>query len=365
MHSRYHLAVLLLTASLGAQAYVVSPAQFDKQEANASNAFPFGSNVITSQRYMQIQDDMAGSPRLLRGFEVRRDGPGATGHLAFQVACHVLCSTAATTSATADVTFDNNHGTDKAQVVTNRSYNIPAIDSGWLPAPWTYVFPFDTPFPFPGNGSLALEVKLISTTSQGNNQLDYANSAAGNTNPNLMVGRFGTGCVHSGRTAVLGANPTGAQVNWAAGTGIMRVTASGGPNAGTVVLLSGFSRTTAFGSIPLPHLIPNTNGYPSGDCFLYTDVTFVGLGVTNSNGSATIDTPVPVTPDLAGLTVHSQLLALDTNNAAGVITSNGVSHHWSAPFGPIMGARIWRSNDINAVTGSVNKSQQLVVKFNL
>jgi hypothetical protein len=30
-----------------------------------------------------------------------------------------------------------------------------------------------------------------------------------------------------------------------------------------------------------------------------------------------------------------------------------------------MGARIWRSNDINAVTGSVNKSQQLVVKFNL
>jgi hypothetical protein len=358
---------ILSTVALDAQAYVVSPAQNESQEANGSNAFPFGSNVITSQRYMQIHDDMAGTPRVLRAIEVRRDGSGATinEHLAFMVALDILCSTALTTSATADTTFDNNHGLDKVQVVTNRTYNIPAIDSGWLPSPWTYVFPFDIPFPFPGAGSLALEIKLISTTSQGNNQLDYANSAAGIPNPNLATGKYGSGCIHSGRTAAMGANATAVQVNWTTGTGIMRVTASAGPNVGAVVLLSGFSRATAFGSIPLPYLIPNTNGHPSGDCFLHADISFVAAGLTNAAGSATLDTPVPVTLDLAGLTIYSQLLALDQNNAAGVITSNGVSHHWVAPFGPVLGTRIWRSNDINAPTGSVNKNQQVVTKFNL
>ena len=68
------LAYLFVFAPAVAAQGLVSPAHFAAAEAPSSNRFPFGNAPSAPFRYLQVHDDLQGSPRAIRGMSFRRVG---------------------------------------------------------------------------------------------------------------------------------------------------------------------------------------------------------------------------------------------------------------------------------------------------
>ena len=344
------LCVLALAADSSSQTSVVSPAHFTAAEANVDNSYPFGFG--TTFRYAQIHDDLAGTPRLIKGLSFRRDGTQTvvTLYLPYSVTLDLWCSTATTTAATPSTSFDQNHGADKSRVITARNFNFPQTDHSFVPNPFVYDVPFDIPFIFVGARSLCWEVHKTAATNSAAYFLDAASGAQGHANPPLAISRFGAGCRLSATNAPMSADSS-AVMSWPSGSGNLTVTGTAGPLSGFVIVVLGLRETTAFGgSIPLPFLIPGSGGAPSGPCHLYTDVLLVTASVTTATGASTTPVPVPATPDLNGLRTFAQIWAFDAAaNPLGVVTSNAVNHNFVAPYPTIPVARIYLPGNLGAV----------------
>jgi hypothetical protein len=354
------LVSFLLAANLASQAYVYSPKHYATTEAQGANAFPFGS-LTQMWRYLQIYDELNGTPFVITGFSVRPNGGWQTvfNTPAYSTTMDIFVSTALTASGNASTNFDNNHGTDKAQVANLRTYNLGACVSSFVPNPVWHRFPFDVPFPFTGTGSLALEVRIQSNTMTSAYVLDTAANAQ--TNPVLQYAYFGSGCIATGQTVTY--NAIGGQsMNWPNGTGTLFVTGDKGPANAIVIAFLGFQNQTA-GGIPLPLLVPGTNGFPSGDCHLYTDIALVYGTVSSGTGASSTSVPIPATANLHGLRVFAQLMAQDaTANAFGFVFSNLINFQWVAPFPAGPGARVYAQGSW-AATGIKQTSQCLVTRF--
>ena len=67
------LFVSAATPALFAQSTLVSPAYFAPLEATSSSVIPFSSSVL--YRHLQVHDDLAGTPRTIKGMSLRRSGP--------------------------------------------------------------------------------------------------------------------------------------------------------------------------------------------------------------------------------------------------------------------------------------------------
>lgn len=349
----------LAAGSLRAQRTVVSPQAYAQREAPSSNAFPFGS-VSTQFRYLNVHDDLAGNPRTILAFALRRGATTSTTTIgASTVTLDGFMSTAATTGATVDVTFDNNHGADKLQVLTNRTISFPAAGTGVIPYPFLYQLPLDVPFTFAGAGGLCWEVRITGRTNATSNFHDYVGGSS--TNPTMAVSRYGDGCVATGRSGFF-ALTGGSSVDWPNRSGQVTATTSLGPaNAPAVYVVGGSS--TSYGGLPLPLLLPGTTGGPSGPCYLNTDL-LTSLGATlSSAGAVTFRVDVPLLPFLGGLNLFGQAFAVDAAaNSFGLVGSNGIDHQIVAPYTLPPGGRVYASGSLGA-TGTLGASQTLVVQF--
>jgi len=349
----------LAAASVLGQRTVVSPARYADREAPSSNAFPFGS---TSQnfRYLNVHDDLAGNPRTILGFALRRGATTSTTVTpAMSVTLDGFMSTAVTTGATVDATFDNNHGGDKAQVLTSRTINFPAAGTGLVPYPFLYQVPLDQPFSFGGSGPLCWEVRITARVNASSTFHDYV--AGTSSNPTMAVSRYGAGCMASGASAPF-ALTGGSSVDWPNHAGQVTATTSAGPPRAPAVYLVGAS-ATSYGGLPLPLLLPGTSGGASGPCYLNTDVLLSIAGALSSSGAATFRVDVPLFPFLSGVDLFGQAFAVDgAANSLGLVSSNGVDHHIVAPYTAPPGGRVYASGSLGA-TGTRGASQTLVVQF--
>jgi len=355
------LLVLFLSGALVAQS--VSPLHFAVAEGNASNAFPFGSTPVPF-RYSQVHDDVPAMVILGMSF---RHNATATVYPVHSVTMDAWVSTAVTTAATMSTTFANNHGLDKIQVVTNRTYTHPVSNPFDLPGPFVLDYPFDVPFGFGGGGaSLCWEVHVTAKTQTGSIIYDSVTSTATTainpTNPAMAAVRVGDGCIATGRTVAMLANP-GSSMNWAAPTAMMVVLGTHLQVNGIVFFTIGMDNTNWNGT-PLPVVIPTSTGAPSGPCTVYADILASTLAIANSTGSASITYTFPALPGFHGLTFSSQIWGLDlAANPFGVTTSNLAMHNILAPYTmPLPVNRVYLAASLGAV-GTLGLRDGLVTRF--
>src|SRR5688500_5681424 len=119
------LAVVSLASLAAAQTPTCTPVHFTFAERNSNNAFPF-CNSLLPFRYIQIDAEIGVAPRILDRLSLRREGTGisAMDYGAYSITLSFWLSRAATTPATPSPAFDSNHGFDKTQVITNRTFNF-------------------------------------------------------------------------------------------------------------------------------------------------------------------------------------------------------------------------------------------------
>ncbi|MEO6597694.1 MAG: hypothetical protein ABIP94_23360 [Planctomycetota bacterium] len=197
------LATFALAGLLPAQSVpYISPAHFAITEGTSNNSYPFGTTEVPF-RYQQIHDDVP--LMVISGFSFRHNAfAGATQSAGFSVTIDAWISTATVPSAGASSTFDNNHGIDMIQCVTNRTVAVPANDLSEIPHPFMIDIPFDPSVIFVhlgAPGSLCWEVQLTARTNTLTTPFDAQNSSATlSLNPTLQSSRWGTGCIATGQT---------------------------------------------------------------------------------------------------------------------------------------------------------------------
>lgn len=360
------LAVLFFSGGVAAQT-VISPKEFATAEGPSQNRFPFGD--AAPFRFLQIHDDLKGGPlRLIRSMSFRRMGWNSFNnndffrdYAAYKVVLSMWCSTAKTTATTPNLTFDNNHGTDKKQVLSGVTINFPASVHAFVPNPFDYKLPFVLPFVWSASASFCWEVQMTSTTRMGNQYYDHAARTA--ANPPLATSVFGKGCKLSNASAAMTATGS-SSMNWTGGTGTLVVTGQNGPPNSAVAFILGFDNTS-FGGIPLPFLFPGSTNAPSGPCHLYTDIVLVLASATDASGKSTTNLPVPAMPALNGARTFEQLLAADGNaNPLGLVGSNGVNHNWVAPVTSVPLARVYLGGSLGGTGRASSTNYGYVTKFN-
>jgi len=347
-------ATALLVSGLCAQSYT-SPAFFANAEGLNNNVFPFGSTTVPF-RFAQVHDDVPAG--LITGMRFRHN-LATTQYPAHSVTIDAWVSTAVSPSASSSGTFDNNHGLDKIQVIFNRTYNHPASVSGQAPGDFLLDYPFDVPFVFGGSpNSLCWEVHVTAKTQTTN--VVYDSAGQGSTNPAIQLGRGGTGCISTGRTAAMLCNATQA-MNWTTG-GTATITGTNLLANGPVFIATGFDRIAWPGGL-LPQLIPTSDVGPSGSCFLYVNSVVTNFALASATGSVTQVINIPADPSLHSLVLYSQVLGLDaTANAFGITASNFATHAVVAPHGVQPVSRIFLSGSLGA-TGTFSGASYLVTNF--
>ena len=352
------LTILFVSAALTAQQY--SPFHFANAEAASGSAFPFGDTTVPF-RYSQIHDGMLVS--VITGMSFRYDS-AATAFPAHTVTIDAWVSGATVPSGSMSLVFDNNHGIDKVQVITNRTYSHPPSSPADLPGQFVLDYPFDVPFAHAG-GPLCWEVH-VTAKSQSTTIVYDAVSAAPANNPAMVMNRFGTGC-----------RATGQPVNSMAAIGTQSIFWLGGfANAtvdGTFLEPNGISffctslDRTAFGGIPLPAVIPGSLLAPSGPCTVYSDIVVMAAVANSAIGTGTNTITFWPSVWFHGLNLYSQIWGLDlAANPSGLVTSNAVTHHIVAPYAGTMPlSRMWLAGSLGptAASSTAGLGNGLVVSF--
>jgi LysM repeat protein len=272
--------------------------------------------------------------------------------------------TAATTVATLSNTFDANHGGNKQTVVSSQEFNFPPTLPGNLPAPFTYVINFQNPYAFNGtNGGLCWEVQITQQTNLTTTvYLDqqYSQSA----NPQAETDTYGEGCIHSSRTAALGATCS-TSFNWNNKTGTLYLNGTNLPINSLALGVIGFSRTN-YGPFPLPWTFPGSANQYSGPCNLYTSLDILLPGGSSTSGTAQVSLPIPLDPaTMNGLTLYGQYMSPDllTKAAIKFTTSNGTIWNFVAPFTLTPGGYVLANTTFAATGTSMNKNYAYVTQL--
>lgn len=354
MRKSLALAPTLLCGLVSAQ--YVSPSYHAKAEGLSNNVFPFGNTTVPF-RFSQLHDDV---PAITINSLTFRHNATTVTYPSHSITCDGWMSTAPSASGSASTTFDNNHGTDKVQVIINRTYNHPASDPRCVPGDWLLSYPLDVPFTFGGTpATLCWEVQVTAKTQTTSITHDAFGTS---TNPALQVGRGGVGCLATGRTVAMSATGT-SSMSWSTNSGTLTLNGTNGPANAPAFHVLGTDKNNWFG-LPLPFELPGTNTAPSGSCYIYTDVLASFPVTASSTGAMTSAVPVPATQNLNGLTTFSQFWAIDTAaNSWGIVTTPGVAHNWVAPPQPAIASRIYLSGSLG-LTGTFSTSSWLITKFN-
>lgn len=349
---RTMLLAVLLPGALAAQntLFKVSPATFDKIEANGNNAFPFsGANKFSFQ---QIHDDLAGRPRLVLGLAVRLGG-GVTC-AARSMNLTLSLSTAAVTSRTATGTFASNHGPDLTTVLAQVAVQWPGSTSTPTPAPFDHSLPFaQTPFLYKGQGSLCWEVRVHSNTQTAYVYHDAFNSKASH----VLQGPFGQGCLATGAASSAQLSASLSLSGSAYQYSCNAISLSASQPAFWFIGID----ASQWGVLPLPlDLTP----LGATGCSLHTSVLLSFTGATDPSGAFSPSAPIPADPLLAGLPIYSQCGAIDLGRPLPLVLTNGYANAFPVtgtfPF-PV--CRIYGSGSDTALSGTYSLDSPLVTRF--
>jgi hypothetical protein len=338
------VAALAFAPHAVAQSHTVSPPGFATQAGNVSNTYPF---FEASARHQQVHGDVR-TPLALTALALRqakwpvRSMPART--LDAELWIGVGNQSAMTT------TFAANFTAPPVAAMQRRSVQLPDWSQAPVssPAPWTAVFPFDQPTPFPGGGDLVWDLRIHQTTHAGFYWTDAYMAEATAEGPG---GPVGTGCTATGMNS-----PAELNVSLQA----QRATNQFGIDAGGLywppsqpgVLLIGVQDP----NVTLPGLCAAIRVVPLIDVHL----TIAGRGNL---------TPPVMTfgfdPGAIGLRLHLQAAALDPGRPGLPLV---VSHGWSGtlPDLPPVGHPIRRlqAPSVTATTGTLDVvSYGLITRF--
>lgn len=350
------LSLCVLGSTLAAQG-LVTPAHFATSEGNNSIQIPLGTTG-TPSRFQQIHDDMSGTPRTINALAFRRDGFNTSAYGAYTVIVDVSLSTSPMNSGNVGTTFDSNHGADRANVALQKVVSLPATTFSTT-RPFAYKVPFNQPFSFAGSGPLLWDITVTSRTNSG--ALNFDAFSGSNTNPQAWDWTIGTGCkatTYASAMALSGSS----SASWSTGTVNLNFTGANFPKSAVVTLMLG-GDDKSFGGIPLPWEIPGTNGFPSGVCRLYVAPLITINQLTNASGAMSAVLSVGgMTQANNGNILFTQAVAIDANNAFGLVFSNMVQHQILAPFANRPISYVYRSGS-TGTTGTVVRNQGWVTSL--
>ncbi|MCC6672830.1 MAG: hypothetical protein IT458_17330 [Planctomycetes bacterium] len=350
------LSLCVLGSTLAAQG-LVTPAHFAVTEGNTLIQTPLGVTQ-TPSRFLQVHDDMSGTARTINALAFRRDGNSTTAYGAYAVIVDISLSTSPLNSATASLTFDSNHGGDRASVAFQKVVQLPATTHSSSRS-FVYKIPFNQPFSFAGGGPLVWDVTVTSRTNSGGVNFDAFTSAS--TNPPAVDWSFGTGCKATTYASAM-TMTGGSTALWSSGAVNLSFSGSNFPKSAVVTLMLGGDDKN-FGGLPLPWEIPGTNGFPSGVCRLYVAPLLTINQITNASGAMSAILSIGgMTQANNGNILFTQAVAIDANNAFGLVFSNLVQHQIVAPFTSRPISYVYRSGSTGA-TGTVARNQGLVTSL--
>ncbi len=295
------LALLFAPAVVGQERQTVDPVPFEWATTSAETGFPFGYPSRDRLRYLQVHDGMRGRAQLITALAFRRAPADDAPVPAFRADVELRLSTARTTAATIAASFAANHGTDRSVVTAQRSIDLPAspghTDPG--PAPFEYVIPTDTPWPFAGSGPLCLDLRV---TGHGNPvDTRFALVAEGRAHR----ASFGIAC--GGTTSSVRFEGTEAVHEF---TGL--------PPTAPFLALVGNRFDDFGGGNPLP---ADLTPLGADGCSLYLDPLTDVRGLSDAGGAFALRIPVDSLP--AGFHYGLQGVAVQPGvNALGVVTTD-------------------------------------------
>jgi hypothetical protein len=206
---------------------------------------------------------------------------------------------------------------------------------------------------------LCWEVQITAKTNTANVVYDSVSgsNATSASNPAMVAGRFGVGCLSTGMANPMAATAVQA-TNWPAGTATMTTNGNNLLPNGITLFVSGADKTAAQG-IPLPLTLPGTS------CTVYNDFIISSVVIASPSGTATNALSFVPLPAYHGLTFYTQIWGLDpTANSFGLTTSNAVMHHIVAPFTvPIPVKRVYAFGSLSPTGSTEGYSYGLVTKF--
>jgi hypothetical protein len=216
------------------------------------------------------------------------------------------------------------------------------------------------PFVFLGApSSLCWEVHVTARTNTTNIVHDAVSgsSATAGTNPPMVVGRFGTGCVSTGMTNPMGVTATQA-IDWLNGTATMTASGVNLMANGIVLFATGADKTQYLG-IPLPFTLPGST------CTVYNDAIVSTIAIASPTGTASNAIPFVPLPAYHGLTFYTQIWGLDAaGGPLGITMSNSAMHHIVAPYTiPLPCKRVYLLGSLGPTGGTEGYSYGLVTKF--
>ncbi|MBK8979656.1 MAG: hypothetical protein IPM29_27470 [Planctomycetes bacterium] len=334
-------ALLLATGTCLAQ--TVSPALFRLAPANSSDSRPFAA---AGSRWLQVHDDLRGQPMTVRSLSFRLEEALSGSPIpAFQLNADLWMSTAVTTATAPSSTFALNHGADRTQVLARTQIvQFPAMTVSTPLPGFEYRIPLATPFVFGGQGPLAWEAQVQSTTSF----VSFDAVLGSQTNPRPFERELGDGCVRSG--GALGMSLFGySTVSWSSGAMTNNYSVSLAPTGATPVLMIGLGYA--------PIVLPGTASGASGPCTLAT----VPVNVLPMANPTRYALPLALSPAFHGAILTSQAFALDPGaNALGVVSSNAFTQVFAAPYGPAPVGRV-SSSSASSATGLAFANTGLVI----
>lgn len=351
--------ILLVGAGLVAQ---TSPRHFALAEAPASTRSPLAI-VATLSRTLQIHDDLPIRRSSIRGLAFRRDGTRRETFDALSLNLSLSMSLGST--ATPDPVFDQNHGTNRVQVVAPRQFNFPQRPPvNTLPAPFDYVVLFDAPF-VPG---LLLRpvvwdlTKHSGTTPVTPPAFDFVGNA-GDADPEVTEYLFGTGCLATGRSVPMSPqNGSNGFSNWPGGTIRFNLNGVNGPANAAAAAFLGLSNVT-FGALPLPFELPGSSAAPSGRCSILNDAVLVLPLLLNVIGAGGTFVDLAVNPSMHGATLFHQVVAVDPPaNPMGIVTSSALGRQIVAPYAPVNVGRVEKIGSTGP-SGIATPNAAVVVQF--
>ena len=343
MSRLYALPLLLLLPAAAAQTVAYSPAPFAQHAGLTSTGYPLGYRTITKMTYQQVHGDLPRRPMPIRSL-AWRPYRTCTSFSAYQANLTLTMGQGGPLPDQAVSTFATNLGPNPTVVLKNTTVKIPAYTKVPPPAPYLFVLPFQKVYLYKGKGALCWEARVHSHTYTGTTLSFalYSHRATAALQPG------GTGC-----KAFQSANP--ASLSGTFSPPNLSLKAAALPSTGVAFLLAG-NKSTRFGSLTLPFDLTPL-GAP---CALRTSLEFLFTSKI-SNGSASWNFTVPAAaPD--GTALFFQVLAPDSRaNPAGLVLTDGLAAIWPYSKRPVV--RIWRTNDDQAKSGSLQLTFGLVVRF--
>lgn len=364
------LSLSFLSTVVTAQAVVV-PGVMNGVEGGGGTSIPFGSNLAC--RYQVVYDAQElpwTGPRLINGISIRADNgspttPGVAIAQKGYVELSVRLSTTYVSSATLGATFEDNHGMDARWVMLGERIVLPAqpVTATPGPRPANLDLNFTTPWFYgltPGRGTqpppanLLIEI-LITFQPSGSYRIDNLNGCHaqavdfGNQDPQCTV----PGAAGSPQLTTSLSMQAGSQFGW--------TLSNAAPSGLWMLMVNSTNVGGLFGqpsmALPYPLFDPSNPSVPPAglaalrwsapDCWMNLDPVGGFIGVCDSTGSGTINTPIPAGQQYIGFTLFGQAIALAPSaNLLGVVTTRG---RHSTVCGPLAVSRVHQFYDNTAV----------------